>query len=288
MQYKGKTLVTPPQNTKYIPVIVKTATEKKTMGISDIELVGDTKYTKLGEDTYLWSIEEENRTKKTLTPDCYHMMDVYPEDYKTMTEVPDELDISGLTSLSRMFSETKTLKYGEDSEYKGEYQDGDGGCRQMVAAPSMDTGHITDMSRMFGTGMRIQYQIPGNPRPGNHDYINACVSLVDVPRYNTENVVRFTCMFYGCVSLPKIFPWPINIAAALADSKASQNLNGMFAKSSVEEATFICPNTDTYSTLINNYVTLGNLDSDGTLKKISIVEHEGDKPWKVIQSSQEE
>ncbi len=141
MQYKGKTLVTPPKNTKYIPVIVKTATEKKTMGISDIELVGDTKYAKIGKDTYLWDYIEKKPI--VLTTDHYKMSDIYPDIYATMTEVPDELDISKLPT-------TYTDNWGASYEVY-DYSEMFAGCSSLKTIPELETKApaAKNFSRMF-------------------------------------------------------------------------------------------------------------------------------------------
>lgn len=44
-----------------------------------------------------------------LTNDRYKMQDLYPARYQTMTEVPDKLDTSKLTTAEEMFNGCKNL-----------------------------------------------------------------------------------------------------------------------------------------------------------------------------------
>lgn len=60
MQYKSKDIIDIPKNTKYVPVTVRTVDTVKNMAITDIEVVGDTKYAKIGEDVFFWADGKKN------------------------------------------------------------------------------------------------------------------------------------------------------------------------------------------------------------------------------------
>ncbi len=141
MQYKNKELVAPIKNTKYVPITVRTVDEVKNMAITDIEVIGNTKYAKIGEDTYLWDYIEKKPI--VLTTDHYKMSDIYPDTYATMTEIPDELDAS-------KFSITYKGSLGDD--YEGyNYSEMFAGCSSLKTIPELETKEPTamDFTRTF-------------------------------------------------------------------------------------------------------------------------------------------
>ena len=66
-------------------------------------------------------------TKLKLTASKYKMSDIYPDTYRTMTEIPDELEYSSLQSYAGMFR----------------------GCKALTKVPDMDTSNATIMMDMF-------------------------------------------------------------------------------------------------------------------------------------------
>lgn len=62
MQYKGKTIVTPPSSGIYLPLTVHTPKESLDMAVTDIQKIGDTPYCKIGEDVFLWADGKKNKS----------------------------------------------------------------------------------------------------------------------------------------------------------------------------------------------------------------------------------
>ncbi len=135
MQYKEKEIINQPKGVKYVPLTVHTANAVKNMGISDIEVVGDTAYAKIGEDWYLWSYEEKKT--RVLTPEAYKMRDIYPDIYTTMTDLPDNLDVS------------KLLVPGAPGLEDADYSEMFYGCQSLKTIPEFDTINAVNYTRMF-------------------------------------------------------------------------------------------------------------------------------------------
>lgn len=237
LKYKGKDVVAPPNNTKYIPVKTYSGAQESNMAITDIQVVGDTPYCKIGDNAYLW---REKQALK-LTDDYYKMYEVYPDTYDSMTEVPDQLDTSELTTMSGMFVKFAPPDFLEDaSPTQEEYEEEVAKTRaiaNITIAPEMDCSHITNMSSMFGVDASREFEtypgIPGSPIYTLYASYG-CTNLTTVPLYDTHNVSNFQDMFACCTSLPRVFPWVIAV-----DSIESYGaLMSMFAGSSVEEVNF--------------------------------------------------
>lgn len=99
-----------------------------------------------------------------LTDDKYRMSDLYPDTYETMTEVPDTLDTSGLTTMANMFNGCKSLT--------------------SIDLSGFDTSKVTNMSGMF--------------------YGCNALTTLDVSKFNTSKVTVMSNMFAGCIALSKL------------------------------------------------------------------------------------
>ena len=293
-------------NTRYVAVDVYNASGTTEKAVTDIQAVQGTAYARIAgaEGTYLTRLV--NLPVKDAS--VGNMCDLYPTTFKTMTSVPDQLDLGERTSLEKFFSATpKDVHYTEDG-YDGYIQDGDGGCRALLAAPMMDTSGITNMSMMFGYANieKIRKEdIYGNTEYKNFTYINACVNMVSVPRYDASNVTNFSgmfanCsslvtipslntssgtnfayMFQNCTSLPAVFPWTINLSGA-ADVHATTSFEKMFEGSSVEEVTFSYDPVmyDDYGNEV--HLTPELLDTTGTLRTVRCADEWSAETWEPI------
>ena len=108
----------------------------------------------------------------------------YGEDYRTVEEIPFEIDSSQVTNMSYMFHGCSSLTSVPDMDtsrvtnMSGMFR----GCSSLTSVPDMDTSQVTDMSPMF----------------------YGCSSLTSVPDMDTSRVTNMSSMFYGCSSLTTV------------------------------------------------------------------------------------
>ena len=105
----------------------------------------------------------------------------YGEDYRTVQELPFEIDSSQVTNMQSMFrgcSSLTTVPPMDTSQVTNmRYMFED--CSSLTTAPAMDTSQVTTMRSMF----------------------RDCSALVDVPDMDTRNVTDMVEMFRGCSAL---------------------------------------------------------------------------------------
>ena len=108
----------------------------------------------------------------------------YGEDYRTVEEIPFEIDSSQVTNMSYMFHGCSSLTSVPDMDtsrvtnMSGMFR----GCSSLTSVPDMDTSQVTNMSPMF----------------------YGCSSLTSVPDMDTSRVTNMSSMFYGCSSLTTV------------------------------------------------------------------------------------
>ena len=108
----------------------------------------------------------------------------YGEDYRTVEELPFEIDTSQVTNMSYMFHGCSSLTTVPDMDtsqvtnMSGMFR----GCSSLTSVPDMDTSQVTNMSPMF----------------------YGCSSLTTVPDMDTSQVTNMSSMFYGCSSLTTV------------------------------------------------------------------------------------
>ena len=108
----------------------------------------------------------------------------YGEDYRTVEELPFEIDSSQVTNMSYMFHGCSSLTTVPDMDtsqvtnMSGMFY----GCSSLTSVPDMDTSQVTNMSPMF----------------------YGCSSLTTVPDMDTSQVTNMSSMFYGCSSLTTV------------------------------------------------------------------------------------
>ena len=105
----------------------------------------------------------------------------YGEDYRTVEEIPFEIDSSQVTNISNMFRGCSSLIAvpAMDTSNVTDMSDMLRGCSSLIAVPDMHTGQVTNMSNMF----------------------RDCSSLTTVPDMDTSQVTGMSDMFRGCSSL---------------------------------------------------------------------------------------
>ena len=129
----------------------------------------------------------------------------YGEDYRTVEEIPFEIDSSQVTNMSQMFRGCSSLTTVPDMDTRnatsmsGMFR----GCSSLIAVPAMDTSNVTDMSSMFNgcssltTGPAMDTSQATDMRYMFRD----CSSLTTVPDMDTRNATTVSDMFRGCSSL---------------------------------------------------------------------------------------
>lgn len=124
------------------------------------------------------------KSYKRISQDNYKMSGLYPNDYATMAEVIDAIDIEGLTSISSMFS----------------------GCSSLVELPWIDTSKVIDMTNAFN-GCSLVKEFPDidfSQVKTMSGTFKDCknLSMENIPDLTAAiNVTDISYAFYGCSAL---------------------------------------------------------------------------------------
>ena len=102
-------------------------------------------------------------------------------DYKTVTEIPFDIELAGTGSVQYMFE----------------------GCSALTHAPALDTAQVTDMRRMFeGCSSLTNAPAMDTPQVTDTAYMfSQCSSLTHVPDMDTSQNTYLFAMFWSCSSL---------------------------------------------------------------------------------------
>ena len=105
----------------------------------------------------------------------------YGEDYRTVEEIPFEIDTGESSNLDSMFR----------------------GCSSLTTVPDMDTGQVTDMRWMFRdcSSLTTAPVMDTSQATDMRSMFYDCSSLTTVPDMDTRNVTLMNDMFRGCSSL---------------------------------------------------------------------------------------
>ena len=108
----------------------------------------------------------------------------YGQDYKTVTELPFDIDSRNATDMSGMFD----------------------GCLSLTAVPQMDTRNVTDMSTMFSlcNALTVVPEMDTSQVTNMVLMFNDCRSLTAVPQMDTSQVANMKLMFNNCSSLTAV------------------------------------------------------------------------------------
>ena len=111
-------------------------------------------------------------------------LEEYGENYRTVTEIPFEIDSSQVTDMGGMFD----------------------GCSSLTSVPPMDTSQVTNMSYMFYRCSSLT-SVPDMDTSQVTDMramFYDCSSLTSVPDMDTSQVTDMSSMFYRCWSLTSV------------------------------------------------------------------------------------
>jgi surface protein len=159
---------------------------------------------------WIYYISTQRPGVKVVAPNI--QMKEFHDDYGAAVIDCTNLDISNLTSMSRMFENCRNL-------------------RRVIGCENWDTSHITDMSSMFA-GCYLLESVDGlanwdTSAVTDMSYMfRSCKTLENVnalSRWDTSNVTNFARMFGGCTALESL--------TALADwnTHKVENMFGMLS-----------------------------------------------------------
>lgn len=222
--------------------------------------------------------------KIILTDSYYKMSDVLPGVYSSMTDFDANLyDVSKLNTMIEMFSECRELNNIDLSPWKlksgydkmaGMFSNN----RKLTSVLGM--GNITVLrnpKRLFencweltNADLKEGLRLSGDAM----SVFNNCKKLTSLPYIDTSGVTNFNATWYGCESLPSIFPWTIDLENfpsmtsenPVQDGVYSHGFYGMFTKSSVTKVTF-----KNASDWIKERLTASELRRDGVNIQIEYV-----------------
>ena len=105
----------------------------------------------------------------------------YGEDYRTVEEIPFEIDTSQVTNMVDMFD----------------------GCSSLIAVPPMDTSQVTNMYGMFSrcSSLTTVPDMDTSQVTNMAAMFSRCSSLTTVPDMDTSQVTSMYDMFRGCSAL---------------------------------------------------------------------------------------
>ena len=132
----------------------------------------------------------------------------YGEDYRTVKELPFEIDSSQVTNMYSMFRDCSSMTTVPemDTSQVTNMQHMFRDCSSMTTVPDMDTSQVTNMGSMFfGCSSLVDVPPMDTSRATSTGYIfNGCSSLTSVPDMDTSQVTYTAYMFNGCSSLTSV------------------------------------------------------------------------------------
>lgn len=143
----------------------------------------------------------------------YRMMDLYPDTYKSMTEIPYDIDYSKLTCADELFKGCSALKNIDNLDLSNAISANHcfDGCTELLSINGLKTPLLGSAEAMF------------------YD----CQKLQNLSEFDTSKCQNFYLMFSGCRSLPQIFPWTLNMLS-VKDWATKYGGKMMFEASSVK------------------------------------------------------
>ena len=160
--------------------------------------------------------------------------------YSIFKEVPEWLDFNGITDMSNMFRDCRSIKtiplLDTSNVINMSYMFYN--CTSLQTIPLLNTSRVTNMANMFGY-CKLQ-TIPllntSNVTDMNYMFFN-CNDLQTIPPIDTSNVTNMEDMFFSCPALQTISP---------IDTSNVTNMSGMF---------YECSNLQTIPPLDTSKVT---------------------------------
>lgn len=178
------------------------------------------------------------------------MATLYPNTYKTMTELPADLDTSKIENADDFFSGMAALKHIDKADFPlaTSAERIFKGCTSLESIGSINLPLARSLSEAFEN----------------------CEKLTTVPEFDTSRCANFFCVFLNCKSLPETFPWTIdmlNVPNNWADRNGGKMMFEGTPVTTVNiKATYLCycgaaPELFKYST-----AEMKLYDGTGTLK----------------------
>ena len=126
-------------------------------------------------------------------------------DYRTVTEIPFNIELVGTGSARDMFRGCVALASAPemDTSRVTNMRSMFNACNALTSAPEMDTSRVTNMAWMF-TYCHALKTIPAmdtSKVTAMNNMFDYCPSLTKVPDLNTAQVTNVAWMFYNCSSL---------------------------------------------------------------------------------------
>ena len=132
-------------------------------------------------------------------------LEEYGENYKTVTEIPFEIDTGEATSMSYMFYSCSSLTSVPEmnTSQVTTMQSMFYGCSSLTSVPEMDTSQVTTMNSMFYScsSLTTAPAMDTSQVTDMNSMFYGCSSLTTVPDMHTSNASDVRRMFYGCSSL---------------------------------------------------------------------------------------
>ena len=129
----------------------------------------------------------------------------YGEDYRTVEELPFEIDSSQVTNMISMFNGCSSLTSVPDmhTSNASDVSRMFNNCSSLTSVPDMDTSQVTNMSSMFNycSSLTAVPDMETSKVTNMSSMFNGCSSLTAVPDMHTSNASDVSRMFYGCSSL---------------------------------------------------------------------------------------
>ena len=160
--------------------------------------------------------------------------------YSKFREVPEWLDFNGITDMSNMFRDCKSLKTIQliDTSNVTDMSYMFYNCTNLQTIPLLNTSNVTNMLYMFGYCTLKTIPLLNTSNVTGMAYMFFyCENLQTIPSIDTSNVTTMEDMFYSCPNLQTISP---------IDTSNVTNMDGMF---------YSCSNLQTIPPLDTSKVT---------------------------------
>lgn len=170
---------------------------KKILGSKGLQRMRDSYLKNEGNFTHAMidaALDNQEVVKEAAAYGKYKMKDLYPDTYKTMTAVPDGLDVSNLRVVDGLFQ----------------------GCEALASVDGLDISSAISADRIFEDCKALK-SVTGIVAPKCESWkyaFQGCKVLTTIGEWDTSVVKNFHGMFLECEALPETFPWTLDISNA--------------------------------------------------------------------------
>ena len=127
--------------------------------------------------------------------DCYNLT------------ITPQLDTSGVTNMSHMFSNCKITDAPQlDTSKVTNMSYMFNGCNKLTSIPQLDTSRVTNMEGMFSScgNIRTIPRLDTSKVTNMSDMFSTCISIRIIPQLDTSKATKMGSMFSGCSKLIKV------------------------------------------------------------------------------------